>query len=141
MENDEDEDRFPEFFDLLMTLEGKEFTNNKYDRGGKTKFGITEKAWGGPVENLTIEQAQTFFKKEHYVKVKKFFDKETHYNYFDLSVNSGHSIYIKALQSVEEIYDFRKKWFQHCSTLPDQMKNLKGWLNRLSRIQSHFNAN
>jgi len=142
-------ERFDEFFKLLLTLEGKKYTNYKTDRGGETKFGITKKiaeAYGIDVKEMTEEQAKNIYKKEFYSKVQFFDDSEMHYNLFDLCVNSGYGIYFKCLHGLKdftssEVYAFRLNWYNQCAKLKDQESNLEGWLNRLNRIKEYFNAN
>lgn len=140
MENEDDEDRFPEFFDLLIKLEGG-YVDNKFDKGGKTKYGITEKSYGKSVKDLTLDQAKDFYFLHYYQKVRDVINKELHYNYFDICVNSGYSTYLQALKCKEGIYSFRKNFYYNLAERDDQHHFLSGWLNRLSKIQSHFNAN
>lgn len=53
------------FDDIITTILRREgwdkFTDHPADRGGPTKWGITEKAWGGDVRNITEAQARNFY--------------------------------------------------------------------------------
>ena len=52
---------FDEAISIVLESEGV-FSNNQYDSGGKTKYGVTEETWklygnGKPIEDITVEEA------------------------------------------------------------------------------------
>lgn len=145
---------FDDFFELLMDLEGGEkFTNRKADKGGATKYGITQyllnsialrdKSTPLQVQDLTEDQAKEIYHDEFYKKVKSFSNSEVHYNYFDMCVNSGYSNYKNMLNrlkhkgqedSLASIYDYRENYYKQ---IPNQ-HDIKGWFNRLDKIKKYF---
>ena len=64
------EDRFSKIFEYLLKVEGG-YSNDKYDTGGKTKYGIIEKearAYGfkGDMRDLDIPFAKNVYDKKYY---------------------------------------------------------------------------
>lgn len=94
-------------FDLAVTetldSEGV-LSNDKYDAGGKTKYGITQQvatANGYPdVANMTKEQAIAIYRKQYWDQIKGDDIKQQGIALllFDLAVNSGTGRAIKILQ-------------------------------------------
>lgn len=135
------DERFDSFFDLLMQLEGG-YVNNKNDRGGETNFGITSKAYGKSVENITKYDAKKFYYKNYYSLVKFVENTEFHYNYFDVCVNSGYKTYKillnKNFENIKDLYKWRKEFFEDLAKKQNQSEFLVGWLNRIKKIGSYF---
>jgi lysozyme family protein len=79
------------------------FSNDKYDAGGKTKYGITEHvaiANGKKVENLTIPEAIEIYKKQYWdlIHGDEIKCQGIALLLFDLAVNSGVGSAIMILQ-------------------------------------------
>ncbi|WP_345894750.1 glycoside hydrolase family 108 protein [Natroniella sulfidigena] len=78
-----------------MKYEGG-YSNDPIDRGGKTKYGITEETarkagYKGPIKELTLEEAkeiyhQHYWANHHYDKIEK---QEIAIKLFDQAVNLG----------------------------------------------------
>lgn len=148
-------DRFNEFFDLLITLEGG-YSNRDSDAGGKTNYGITQYTYNDlanryglndlDVKNLTLDQAKEVYRRFFYEFVERNDNKEIHYNFFDSFVNGGIGAYIELRNAVmrkENVYYSRESRYRiiaaHNPTTGSP--NLKGWLNRLDRIKNYFKVN
>jgi lysozyme family protein len=59
---------FDLFSDRLIKIEGG-YANNKNDRGGETKYGISKKYHPDiDIKNLTVEQAKEIYRKEYWDK-------------------------------------------------------------------------
>lgn len=67
------EDKVLEMIAQLIKREGEKFTDDPADRGGKTKFGITEATarrlgYAGPMENMTMAVATKLYIDEYWVR-------------------------------------------------------------------------
>ena len=88
-------DRFEKIFDYLLKVEGG-YTDNKHDKGGKTKYGITEEdardfGYKGDMQNLTINFAKNIYLKKYYLgnKMDKVANDKVALSICDWAVNSG----------------------------------------------------
>jgi lysozyme family protein len=73
------------------------------DTGGKTKFGISQKAYPDlDIPNLTIEQAREIYRRDYWNRIQGDFIKsqKTAGALFDYAVNAGVSKALKAAQTV-----------------------------------------
>ena len=95
---------FEKAVNQIIKIEGG-YVNNPLDKGGATKYGITEtvarlNGYSGNMKNLPIETAKAIYKKDYWGKVNK---DEIHFNIsfllFDFAVNSGVKVAIKHLQT------------------------------------------
>lgn len=85
--------KFEILFKYILTVEGG-FSNHKYDKGGKTKYGIIKSVASKHnfnVETLTIEQAKHIYYTDYYKKfnIDKISNIKIALSIFDWSVNSG----------------------------------------------------
>lgn len=97
-----------EFFEKavnqIILIEGG-FVNNSKDKGGATKYGITEKVarqngYIYEMRNLTEVKAKEIYKKEYWDKIKvDCRDFNISFLLFDFAVNSGVKTAIKHLQN------------------------------------------
>jgi len=99
------ENKFEILFKYILLVEGG-YSNHKNDRGGKTKYGITQavaKNYG--IEDLTIEQAKEIYYKKYYLKNKldKVDNVKIALSIFDFVVNSGLYGIRKAQQALKEL--------------------------------------
>ena len=137
-------DRFNQFFKLLMHLEGG-YSDVVEDRGGRSKYGITEftlKQYDPllHIEDLDLATAKKIYKERYYDKVYPARDTKVHYHYFDICVNSGYGNYIKCRRqskgTSEGILVWRRNFYygivQKDAT---QQVFYRGWMNRLTDIE------
>lgn len=99
------ENKFEILFKYILMVEGG-YSNHKNDKGGKTKYGITQavaKNYG--IEDLTIEQAKEIYYKKYYLKNKldKVDNVKIALSIFDFTVNSGLYGIRKAQQALKEL--------------------------------------
>lgn len=122
--------------EILVREGGAKFTNRPADRGGPTKYGITQATlsrwWGKPVtiedvQNLTEAEARQIYESEYIAKPG--FDKIAYgplqAHVIDFGVNSGQETSIKYLQSlVGALVDgqFGPKSQLAVNSYPDQAK-------------------
>ena len=88
-------DRFEKIFDYLLRVEGG-YTNDKNDKGGKTKFGIIEEeardfGYKGNMQDLTKDFARNVYLKKYYLgnKLDKVVNDKVALSICDWAVNSG----------------------------------------------------
>jgi len=67
-----DMDMFENIFNHIITLEGA-YSNHRYDRGGETKFGITEatarrNGYRGAMYDLSLQKAREIYYKEYWLE-------------------------------------------------------------------------
>lgn len=87
--------RFEKIFDYLLKVEGG-YSDDKNDKGGKTKFGITEEeardfGYKGSMQDLTKDFAKNIYLKKYYLgnKLDKVVDDKVALSICDWAVNSG----------------------------------------------------
>ena len=87
--------RFEKIFDYLLMVEGG-YSNDKYDKGGKTKYGIIEEVardfgYKGDMQDLTIAFAKNIYLKKYYFgnKLDKVVNDKIALSICDWIVNSG----------------------------------------------------
>ena len=88
-------DIFERIFDYLLKVEGG-YSNNKNDKGGKTKYGITEEnardfGYKGDMQDLTKDFAKNIYLKKYYLgnKLDKVVNDIVALSVCDWAVNSG----------------------------------------------------
>ena len=88
-------DRFERIFDYLLRVEGG-YSDNKNDKGGKTKFGIIEEeardfGYKGNMQDLTKDFAKNIYLKKYYLgnKLDKVINDKVALSICDWAVNSG----------------------------------------------------
>jgi len=88
-------DRFERIFDYLLRVEGG-YSNDKHDKGGKTKYGIIEEeardfGYKGDMQDLTIDFAKNIYLKKYYLgnKLDKVVNDKVALSICDWAVNSG----------------------------------------------------
>ena len=88
-------DRFEKIFDYLLKVEGG-YSNDKNDKGGKTKYGITEEeardfGYKGDMQDLTIDFAKNIYLKKYYLgnMLDKVTNDKVALSICDWTVNSG----------------------------------------------------
>ena len=88
-------DRFEKINDYLLKVEG-EYTDDKHDKGGKTKYGIIEEearkfGYKGDIQDLTMDFAKYIYLKKYYLgnKLDKVANDKVALSICDWAVNSG----------------------------------------------------
>lgn len=89
------DDRFEKIFDYLLKVEGV-YSDDKNDKGGKTKYGIIEEeardfGYKGNMQDLTIDFAKNIYLKKYYLgnKLDKVVNNKVALSICDWAVNSG----------------------------------------------------
>ncbi len=145
-------ENFEKAMEYLLGVEGG-YSNNKYDRGGATNYGITQSTYDGynksngfkikNVANITIDEAKTIYYKNYWLASSA--DRITDLNLalvlFDSAVNHGvgaaKSMYLKSGGDVNKFLELRKqKYLDIVKHNKTQIIFLKGWMNRLKKLQS-----
>lgn len=94
--------RFENFFNRLIGIE-KGYVNDKYDKGGKTKYGISKKSYPDEdIENLTLERAMQIYYMDYYLisNIHKIDDARIAWQIFDFGVTSGPETAVKMVQRI-----------------------------------------
>ena len=88
-------DRFEKFLDYIFEVEGG-YSDDKNDKGGKTKYGIIEEeardfGYKGNMQDLTKDFAKNIYLKKYYLgnKLDKVKNDKVALSIFDWAVNSG----------------------------------------------------
>ncbi|MBP9477531.1 MAG: hypothetical protein KBF12_02830 [Sebaldella sp.] len=169
---------FDKIFDYLLDVEGG-YSNSKYDKGGKTTWGITEErarqcGYKGDMRYLSKEIAKDIYRKKYYLSnnIDKIKDDRVALSICDWLVNSGTWGTKKAQRTVNEILgkqvlvedgiigvnsikyinqvnadDFLKVYhalqrkYYHDIAKGNQIKNLQGWLNRVTKKEKYIKNN
>jgi len=87
---------------ILQSEGGSKVTNDPNDRGGLTKFGISQRAYPDvDIEDLTLEQAKAIYKRDYYDKI---WADSLPYGLalvvVDFAVNAGVRTAVKVLQTL-----------------------------------------
>lgn len=100
---------FEKIFNYLIYVEGG-YTDDEYDKGGKTKYGIIEleaRKYGykGHMKDLTLELAKEIYFKKYYKKnrLEEIDNDEVALSICDWTVNSGAWGLKKAQQTLNEL--------------------------------------
>ena len=107
-------DRFERIFDYLLRVEGG-YSNDKHDKGGKTKYGITEEdardfGYKGDMQDLTKDFAKNIYLKKYYLgnKLDKVVNDKVALSVCDFIVNGGAWGAKKAQAALNELgFDLR----------------------------------
>lgn len=103
---------FKEYFPHLIKLEGG-YVNDKNDKGGKTKYGITEDVWkrfgdaSKSIQDITIDDAEKITKSQYWDKVKgdDIISQSVAEVIADWAYNSGVSTALKYAQRIVNVED------------------------------------
>ena len=107
-------DRFEKIFDYLLKVEGG-YSDDKYDKGGKTKYGIIEEearkfGYKGDMQDLTKDFAKNIYLKKYYLgnKLDKVVNDKVALSVCDFIVNGGAWGAKKAQAALNELgFDLR----------------------------------
>ena len=150
-------------FDLLMEVEGG-YVCDKDDSGGETKYGISKASYPHEdICNITVERAKEIYKRDYWDRCKcDQLPDCLSVAVFDFAVNSGTNRAIMLLQkaldvtvdgiignqtigaanrlnprkTLEKYIDLRTDFIMNIvKKKPDQQCFLRGWTNRIKRVQ------
>jgi len=95
---------FDRAFEKVVMLEGG-YVNDPYDRGGETKYGITEEVardygYEGKMKYLSLSTAEDIYRENYWKqnKLNQFKHKDVACKVFDIAVNMGNRAAIRLLQ-------------------------------------------
>jgi lysozyme family protein len=137
-------DYFPKFIDWLMGAEGG-YVNDKLDRGGETKYGISKKSYPNvDIVNLTKEEAAEIYRKDYWIRSGA--DKEN----FPLAMALAdtavlHGVgtarhWLKATRNWRVFLQLRKERYDEIVAKdPTQRRFLDGWRNRTNNLSDFIN--
>lgn len=101
--------RFLKFFNYILLVEGS-YSNDRNDKGGETKYGITkEKArecgYKGSMKDFTKAMAEKIYEEKYYKakKLDKIKNDKIALSIFDFSVNAGRYGIKKAQEAVNKV--------------------------------------
>ncbi len=146
----DDKERFDTAMKYLLKAEGG-YSNNKYDKGGATNFGITQKTYDlyrkkrglviQPVINITKQEAYEIYYSEYWVlsgadKIENF---SLALVLFDSAVNHGlgnaKKLFEKSKGDVNTFLNLRREKYKAIvKNNPSQKIFLKGWMNRIDNL-------
>ena len=150
----EGDENFKSAMIRMFDREGK-YSNHVLDKGGKTKYGITDntlrlykdKHKNFPninIHNLTKEQAAQIYYDEYWVKsgANKIKDKDLAYVHFDATVNHGLGNSKKFLEQsggdFDKYIEIRRNFYKAIvKNNPKQDVFYNGWMNRLDEIKKN----
>ena len=149
------DDNFEKVMDYVFNSEGG-YVNHKYDRGGPTNFGVTQKtfnAWrkqkGLPikdVKNITKEEAKKLYYEEFWnsTGASDVEDLREAYLLFDTSIICGpYNAKVMYKKSNGDIYKFLKERAKFHNVdiekNPMQKEFKEGWFNRLKTLENNMN--
>jgi lysozyme family protein len=90
----------------LIREGGAQFTDNPDDRGGPTKYGISQRAYANvDIRNLSEDQAKAIYKRDYWDKVSgdALKSQAVAENIFDTAVNMGPTTATKLVQMTVDI--------------------------------------
>ncbi len=148
---------FEKALSFVLQMEGG-YSNNKYDKGGKTNFGITQTTYNSfrtkkglsvkPIKNITKEEASTIYYENYWLasSANKIANFALAVVLFDSCVNhgvsSGLSLYKQSGSDVNKFLDLRREKYKRIVKLnPSQKIFLNGWLNRISKLEKFIKEN
>lgn len=144
--------RFEAFMKQLHKFEGG-YSDRKSDKGGKTKFGITQSTWNAfgkevnpkvtEVKDITLEEAKKIY-FEHYYKggAENIEDPALAYVYFDTNVILGPNDARRFLKEsggdVNKFLELRRQKHLRSIAKDATQAEHKGWFPRLDAMQNMF---
>lgn len=132
---------------IVLDSEGG-FGNHPQDNGGKTKFGISQKAYPNlDIKNLTREEAKQIYRRDYWEKSGA--DKlasPMNLIVFDTAVNMGVGRAREFLKKSEgdpaTFLKTRENFYREIvSKKPSQKVFLRGWLNRIESLRQGIGIN
>ncbi len=151
------DEKFKKALDFVLLSEGG-YVNNPNDFGGETNFGITKTVYDmyrrsknlplQSVKNITSVEIEEIYYKKYYLAsgADKISDEKLGLIHFDTAVNMGiaraRSFLTLSQGNIEKYLKLRReKYIEFAQSNSSQKVFLKGWLNRLSRLENFIKQN
>ena len=148
----EKDKNFQRAMKYILSVEGG-YSNNKYDKGGSTNFGITQRTYDfyrksknlnlQSVKNISKQEVETIYYEQYWKAsgANKINDFSLALLLFDSSVNHGVTtakrLYIKSNGNFVTFLNLRKEvYMKIVQKNPSQKIFLRGWLNRINTLQN-----
>lgn len=135
------DERFTRAVQWLFEAEGG-YVNDKYDRGGETKYGISKASYPHlDIKNLTKEQAIAIYYNDFWLPLDPDkHDESTLIVLFDSAVNHGLGRVKSWLKTFDGDWNqfIQKRWAFYQQIVrndPTQKRFLHGWQNRLAKLK------
>ena len=134
------EDNFPKFIRWLMEAEGG-YVNDKYDKGGETKYGISKRSYPNlDIPNLTKQQATDIYKTDYWDRSGA--NKE----HFALSMVLADTAVLHGVSKARQWHKITGNWRVYLEIRwndynrivandPTQKRFLDGWRNRVNNLK------
>ena len=145
--------RFKAFLDFVLACEGG-YSNNPNDLGGETNFGITSRTYSDfrkskglslrSVKEISMDEIEEIYYKKYYLAsgTDKIDDFRLALIHFDTAVNMGvaraNNFLTLSHSNIDEYLHLRKEKYIEFARVPSQKIFLKGWLNRIARLESYI---
>lgn len=147
--------KFYKAMEYLLCAEGG-YSNHKLDKGGVTNFGITQKTYNlylkkhsfkeKSVKTITKDEVFQIYYEEFWLPAgaEKIDDFAIALILFDACVNhglsTGKTLYKKSNNNVSSFLNLRReKYNAIVANNPAQKVFLKGWMNRINRLEKFIN--
>lgn len=147
--NKESKENTPGAFDkwlrFIHNSEGNRYTNTSGDKGGPTKFGISQLSHPNiDVKSLTWAQAAEIYKREYWGAFNSYgFSDKMRMVAANAWVNINHSAFKKILQQAHNdpnrFLDLQEQYYHRAARMPGQGKFEKGWINRTEDLRRIIN--
>lgn len=144
---------FRKALDFILAAEGG-YVNNPNDFGGETNFGITKSTYDAyrkqkslpkqSVKFISSNEIEEIYYKKYYLAsgADKLTDKKLALVHFDTAVNMGisraNNLLTLSHGNVQEYLRLRKDKYIQFANVPSQKIFLKGWLNRICRLENYI---
>lgn len=144
---------FRKALDFILAAEGG-YVNNPNDFGGETNFGITKSTYDAyrkqkslpkqSVKFISSNEIEEIYYKKYYLAsgADKLTDKKLALVHFDTAVNMGisraNNLLTLSHGNVQEYLRLRKNKYIQFANVPSQKIFLKGWLNRICRLENYI---
>ncbi len=149
--------KFKKALDFVLLMEGG-YVNHPADSGGETNFGITKSVYDmyrksknislQSIKNITSDEVEEIYYKKYYLPsgADRLNDEPLGLIHFDTAVNMGISragSFLTLSQGNKDKYLKlrRDKYIEFAKVNPSQKVFLKGWLNRLARLENYIKQN
>ena len=146
-------EKFRQCLDFVLSCEGG-YSNNPNDLGGETNFGITSRTYSDyrkskglslcSIKDISIEEIEEIYYKKYYLAsgAHNIEDFRLSLLHFDTAVNMGVARANSFLRLSHSNYDdylrLRKEKYIEFARVPSQKCFLKGWLNRVCRLEKYL---
>lgn len=129
---------------FILQSEGG-YVNDKYDKGGETKFGISKNSYPMlDIKKLTLPIAKAIYRRDYWAKCNcDALPNGLDLVVFDTAVNMGNSRALHFLKQTDDIKKYLElrtiKYYEIVEKNPSQNRFLKGWINRISKLKKFLN--